>query len=130
MRYDDTQRLSPDAPLCRCFSHSHSGEPTHRRTRSPPATVLGGSLCNMHQVFVAEVVTAANVARRARDQPVHHFIDVGEHSLALEQMTGVLAQARVRITDQLAESRHRQCDKGRGFRERSMSADEDRSVCP
>jgi hypothetical protein len=89
----------------------------------------------MHQVFVAEVVTAANVARRARDQPVHHFIDVGEHSLALEQMTGVLAQARVRITGQergdlLAENRHRQCDKGRGFRERSLSADEDRSVCP
>jgi hypothetical protein len=50
-------------------------------------------------------------------------------------MTGVLAQARVRITDQergdmLAENRHRQCDKERGFRERSLSADEDRSVCP
>jgi hypothetical protein len=31
---------------------------------------------------------------------VHHFIDVGEYGLALEEMTGVLAQARAPITDQ------------------------------
>ena len=31
---------------------------------------------------------------------VHHFIDVGEYGLALEEMAGVLAQARAPITDQ------------------------------
>jgi hypothetical protein len=31
---------------------------------------------------------------------LHHFIEVGEYCLALEEIAGALAQARVPITDQ------------------------------
>jgi hypothetical protein len=31
---------------------------------------------------------------------VHHFIEVGEYGLALEEIAGVLAQARAPVTDQ------------------------------
>jgi hypothetical protein len=31
---------------------------------------------------------------------MHHFIEVGEYGLALEEIAGVLAQARAPVTDQ------------------------------
>jgi hypothetical protein len=33
-------------------------------------------------------------------QQLHHFIEVGEYGLALEEIAGALAQAKVPITDQ------------------------------
>ena len=55
---------------------------------------------DLHGRLIGLLVVFDDLLESQGAQDVHHFIEVGEYGLALEEMAGALAQARTPITDQ------------------------------